>query len=459
MSIIRNGLSGALAAQAALDATSQNVANAMTPGYTRQGVLLKSLQPLRGGAISAGAGVAVSTLLRFSDGYKSQQMWSASSELGLYSTAQTYLTQLEQVLGDEESGINVGLDAFFAALNAASVEPTSSPLRQQVITTADALAQRINSASRVLLNQRISVAQQRGTIAGQVNTLASEIAQLNEKIVETRNGGVNPSGLLDERDRKIDELADLVALQVAEQPDGSLSVSLRSGQPMVVGARAGELKVQDNADGSQTITLDFALESFTLAADRIGGQLGGLNAFDNDVLGPLMASISDMAQQLTDNVNAQLADGFDLNGQPGEPLFQYNASGITGVLSINKNLMPADLAFSSNPGEQGASDNLLALIALRSQPVNLPSLGAVSLSDAVTQLVARLGMVSQQNQAGLSTAQTVRNQAEENWKSTSGVNMDEEAVNLMQYQQMYQANMRVVAVANELFESTMAMLR
>jgi Flagellar hook-associated protein len=90
--------------------------------------------------------------------------------------------------------------------------------------------------------------------------------------------------------------------------------------------------------------------------------------------------------------------------------------------------------------------------------VNLTLLGPVTLSDAVTQLVARLGMQSQQNQAALETAEIVRNQAEESWKSTSGVNLDEEAINLVQYQQMYQANMKVIAVANELLESTLAVL-
>src|ERR1043165_6831381 len=122
MSIIFNALSGALAAQAGLNATSQNVANVMTPGYTRQGVLLASIAPYQTGQLSAGSGVSVPSLIRFSDGYKSLQMWSAASELGQRTTAQPYLTQLEQVMGDEESGINSGLDAFFGALNAASVD-------------------------------------------------------------------------------------------------------------------------------------------------------------------------------------------------------------------------------------------------------------------------------------------------------------------------------------------------
>lgn len=80
------------------------------------------------------------------------------------------------------------------------------------------------------------------------------------------------------------------------------------------------------------------------------------------------------------------------------------------------------------------------------------------LGDVYTQLVSRLGTSSQQNSTALSVAETVRVYAESNWKSTSGVNEDEEAINLVQYQQMYQANMKVIAVSNELFDSTLAML-
>lgn len=458
MSIIYNGLSGALAAQAALATTSQNISNVMTPGYTRQGVLLASVQPMQSGALSAGSGVAVPSLLRFSDGYKSLQLWSAQSELGQRSTAQPYLTQLEQVMGDDDSGINSGLDAFFSTLNAASIDPTSSPLRQQVITAADALAQRFNSLNQVLSNQRASVAQQRLTTIAQVNTLSSQVAELNEQIVLTQGSGVNPSGLIDARDRKIDQLAELAALQVVQQPDGSRSVSLRGGQPLVVGARAATMSATSNPDGSQTLWVDFANESFTLANTKIGGQLGGLDDFEGRVLVPQMQSITSMAEQLADNVNNQLAAGFALDGTPGAPLFEFDSTGATGMLSVRAGVLTEELAFSGNPATPGNSDNLLLLIGIKTQPVTLPLLGSVSLSDAVTQLVAKLGMDSQQNEAAMTTAQTVRNQAEESWKSTSGVNLDEEAASLMQYQQMYQANMKVIAVANELFDSTIAIL-
>lgn len=149
MSIILNGLTGALAAQAALNATSQNVANAMTPGYTRQGVLLGSLETPRGGA-----GVQVSALLRFSDGYKNLQLWQATSNLGQYKAGQAYLTQLEQVMSDDTANINEGIDQFFAALNAASVQPESGPLREAVITARTAWSSVLTACSNCLPTSR-----------------------------------------------------------------------------------------------------------------------------------------------------------------------------------------------------------------------------------------------------------------------------------------------------------------
>lgn len=459
MSIINNALTGALAAQAGLNTTSQNVANVMTEGYTRQGVLFSSIQPARSGALSAGNGVAVPSLLRFSDGYKSLQMWSAASDLARHNAAQPYLTQLEQVMGDDNSSINSGLDEFFGALNAASVEPTSSPLRQQVITAADALAQRFNSVVQVLSSQRVAVQQQRSTAVAQVNTLTADIATLNKQIAATRASGVNASGLIDERDRQIDSLASLVDVQVVEQADGTRSVSLQSGQPLVAGSIAATISVHGNADGSQTLRLAFAKESFTLAPSGLGGQLGGLDDFEQNSLLPLMQAVTDMAREMSGAVNTTLQAGYAMDGSAGAALFQFDATSASSMLKINPALNAAGLGFSASATEPGDSSNLLALINVKSNTVTIGNLGSITLGDAVTQMVGRLGMQSQQNQASLSTAQTVRNQAEESWKSTSGVNSDEEAINLMQYQQMYQSNLKVISVANELFDSTLAMIR
>ena len=452
MSIISNALSGSIAAQAALNAASQNIANLQTAGYTRQGVLLSSLGATAG-VRSAGNGVEVSALLRFADAYKSQQMWRAASDQGARSQTQPYLTQLERVMGDDASSISNGIDGFFAALNAAAVDPTSTPLRQQIITSADAMAQRFNSISTVMANQLLSVQQQRAAIVPQANTTLANIAALNQRISTSTASGTNVSSLMDARDQLIDGLASQMGIDVLDQPDGSRNISLKSGQPLVIGSLAGTLTSGMTNTGDQTLSLDFAKSSYNLDLSAIGGQMGGLGEFEKNILKPLQQSLQDMATQLTSQVNAQLALGKTMAGAAGGPLLAY----ANGKLSITPGFNAKDLALSLT-GAAGDSGNLQKLIDIKNQSINVSWVGAVLMSDADTQLVGKLAIYSQQNQALLKTSNTVRAQAIDDWKSTSGVNKDEEAMNLVEFQNMYQANMKVISVANTLFDATLQMM-
>ncbi|STQ92517.1 Flagellar hook-associated protein 1 [Janthinobacterium lividum] len=452
MSIISNALSGSIAAQAALNAASQNIANLQTAGYTRQGVLLSSLGA-GVGVRSAGNGVEVSALLRFADAYKSQQMWRAASDQGARSQTQPYLTQLERVMGDDASSISNGIDGFFAALNASAVDPTSTPLRQQIVTSADAMAQRFNSISTVMGNQLLSLQQQRAAIVPQANTALANIAALNQRISTSTAAGTNVSSLMDARDQLIDGLAAQMGIEVLDQPDGSRNVSLKSGQPLVIGSLAGTLSSSMTNTGEQTLSLDFSKSSYKLDPVTIGGQMGGLGEFEQNTLKPLQQSLQDMATQLTNKVNAQLALGKTMAGAPGGPLLAY----ANGKLSITPGFNAKDLALSLT-GAAGDSGNLQKLIEIKNQPITVSWVGSVLMSDADTQLVGKLGIYSQQNQALLKTANTVRSQAIDDWKSTSGVNKDEEAMSLVEFQNMYQANMKVISVANSLFDATLQMM-
>jgi flagellar hook-associated protein 1 FlgK len=457
MKIQQIALSGAMAAQAALNTTSHNIANAMTPGFTRQGALFGAVGPTAAGAAGSGNGVQVPSLIRFSDGYKSLQLWAAASELGRFETTQPYLKQIEQVMSGEGSSLNKGLDAFFGALNAASVDPNSAPLRQQIITEAEALAQRFNGLNQVLVNQRLSIGQQRGAMVTQINSLSEQIAKLNGEITAAESLNINPSGLIDERDLRIDELAKLAGLSVVDQPDGSRSVSLTSGVPLVVGSVAGRMEMVNQLDGSQTVEVQFAKESFKVRTEGLSGQLGGLYEFEEGVLMPTIGSIASLAEELATRMNGQLAVGFAPDGTPGVDLFVFN--GADGLLSVRPGATGEELAFSSDPLQAGNSDNLLAIIGLQNQSVPIAGLGTVRMGDVYTQLLGGIGIRSQQSQASFTTATTVRDQAQQSWASTSSVNTDEEAINLVQYQQMYTANMKVIQVAGELFDAVIGSLR
>lgn len=453
MTITNNALSGALAAQGALNTVSQNIANSQTKGYTRQGVLLVAVASESGK--SAGNGVQIGSLLRFSDYYKSQQMWRAASAVGAYSQTQPYLTQMEQVMSDKTSSISYGIDTFFKALNAAATDPTSSPVRQQVITAADSMSQQFNSIYNLTASQMVSVQQQQATILPSLNQSLASIAALNKQITGTTAGGNNTSALIDQRDQLVDSVASQVGIEVINNPDGSASLSLKGGQPLVVGNKSAELTYQSSTDGP-VLMLAFGSSKFKLDDTQVGGQIGGLGDYKVNTLQPLKQSIADIAEQMSKKINDQLALGFKNATDAGTPLLEFNPASATGLLQVTAGFQTSDLAFSSD-GTPGDSGNLQKLIDIKGQPVTLASIGTVLLGDADTQLVGKLGVDSQQNKAQLKTATTIRSQAEDDWKSTSAVNTDEEGISLVEFQNMYQANMKVIAVANTLFDSTLQM--
>jgi flagellar hook-associated protein 1 FlgK len=455
MSILNNALSGALASQTALSASSQNIANLQTKGYTRQAALLSAVAPAAG-STQAGNGVRITSLLRFSDNYKTQQLWRTASDLGQHAQTQPYMTQLETVMGNDDANLSGGIDKFFAALNAvAGVDPTSTPLRQQVVTAAGLLAQRFNSLNNVYNSQLQSLRQQRTAIVDSATTAIAAIAALNGRIANANATGSNASSLIDQRDQAIDSLASQMGLEVSDQPDGTRNVSLKTGQALVLGSVAGKLAVSGGAD--QAFNLSFAGTTFDLDVTRAGGQLGGLTTYEKDVLLPMQNNVAEMAKQIADKVNAQLALGKTMDGNPGKPLFVYNTGSTSNMLQVASGFQTADLAFSGD-GTPGDTGNLQKLADIKNQTLTLTGLGSVLLSDADTQLVGKLAVDSQQNKGALDTFQTMRQQAEADWQSTSGVNQDEEAVNLVEYQNMYQANMKVMSVANALFDATLAMM-
>lgn len=442
MKISYIGLSGLLATQSSMDTSARNIANLLTPGYTRQGTVLAS---------RAAGGVDVARLVRYEDRYKSQQLWNSTAREGVYAAMEPYFSQLEEVMGLEEGSVKGGIDAFFAALNEVSTGPTSIPLRQQVLSAAEGLVTRFDALRDTLYGQLDAVRQQAATSAAQVSDLSATVAALNERIAELTAAGGVPSELIDQRDRALLELARLAEIRVAEQPDGMVDVTLAQGTPLVRGKLAARAETVANADGTFGLKLSMGAAEFPLDATRAGGSIGGLAAYAGQVLLPQLEYTHTLAAELASRINAALTSGYGTDGQPGQPLFLVDAA--TGRLSLNPAVDQVNLGFSSAPGEPGNTDNLAALIDVRLQPFVLPGLGQVTVGDAYTIMVGKLGSDSQNNAASLETAATLRSQAELDLLSVTGVNSEEEAVRMSELLQAYQANMKVISVANRIFDT------
>ncbi|WP_318392453.1 flagellar hook-associated protein FlgK [Enterobacter sp.] len=456
MDMINIGYSGASAAQVQLNVTAQNTANAMTPGYTREMAMTSTIGASSGAINSAGNGVQVDSICRVSNQYMVNQVWYAASDNGYYSTQQQYLTQLETVLSDENSSLSAGFDNFFAALNEASTNPDDAALRQQVISEAGALAMRFDNTVDYLQSQNSEIISQEQATISQINTLTSGIASYNQQIAQAEANGDNASALYDARDQMVEELSGMMDVDVNVDDQGNYNISLKNGQPLVNGQDYSTLAMDRDVNGKQSMSLTFAGTTYPMTMDT-GGSLGALFDYQSDVLAPLNDTINSIAEQFTSAVNGQLAAGYDLNGNPGAPLFIFDPSNPDGPLLVNPNITGDELAFSGSPEASGNGDNLQALINLSTKPMEIDGLGSVTVGNACSSLISNIGIYSRQNQTEAQSASNVYAEAQNQRSSVSGVNMDEEAVNLITYTQIYQANLKVISTGAEIFDSVLDM--
>ena len=195
---------------------------------------------------------------RVSNEYQVNQVWYAASDYGYYNTQQTYLTQLETVLSDDNSSLSGGFDNFFAALNEATTSPDDSALREQVISESGALALRVDNTLDYIDSQSSEIVSQEQAMVAQVNTLTSGIASYNQQITEAEANGDNASALYDARDQMVEELSGIMDVQVNIDDEGNYNVTLQNGQPLVSGQESSTLELETNADGTQSMSLTFA---------------------------------------------------------------------------------------------------------------------------------------------------------------------------------------------------------
>ncbi|HTN30446.1 MAG TPA: flagellar hook-associated protein FlgK, partial [Pseudomonas sp.] len=431
-------------------------------------------------AMSSGRGVQVNNIRRIADDFVNRQLWRATSHESFTESQQKYVSALETLMASEGSNISGGLDNFYAALSEATSTPDSIALRQQILNEARNLAQRVNSLSNNIETQLNGLRGQREAIVVELNGLTDNLATLNKRITHVEASNGDAKALRDQRDKLVQDLAELADVRVMEAADGSFSVSLANGQPLVAGPTAATVKLTTLANNHQDFSLDFAGTPFPMARDGWGGQLGGLHDAEYNSLRATQETVSEIAKGIADIFNSVMAgvDGelnpvavdafgkpltqaWDINGTaapwPNEDqaLFKYDPNSISQILTIN-DLKPEDLSFSSNQNEPGNNDKLLLLLTMKGAPV---SVGGTtnSLNDAYATLLGGIASQSRQGQADVETATSVLKQAQAQRDSISAVNLDEEGVNLMNYQQAYQANLKVITTAGALFDSVLGM--
>lgn len=326
VNLFSSSLSAMNAAQTAMATTQHNIANASTPGFSRQEVVIGSRAGQQTGAGFVGSGVDVSGVKRVYDQYLVNQVRLEQTQSSFLSTYHTTMTQIDNLVADPAAGASPAIQEFFSALNGVANSPESIPARQTLIGTAQFAVNRFQAIDQRLTDIANGLNGQVTTSVTTVNNLAQQVATLNGNIKRAiANGqGQLPNDLMDQRDQVINQLNQEIKVSVQAQQDGALNVYVGNGQTLVINESSMRLDVTRSANDPSRLDIVYRDGNITTPLQQTGlqgGNLGAYLAFRDQSLEPARNALGRVAMGLAESMNRQNRLGLDLTGAAGGDLF------------------------------------------------------------------------------------------------------------------------------------------
>jgi len=554
VSILNTALSGLAAFQRSLETTSNNISNVNTEGYSRQRADYATRPEQFLGGNYVGTGVYVASITRSYDQFITGQVRSSNSAFGEVDRFHSLSSQIDNLLAGDSTSMAPAIKSFFNAVHEVADDPSAIPARQVMLSEAENMAASFNTMSARFAELRDQVNVDMDNMLKDLNSYAKEIADLNVKIVADigrARGEQMPNELLDKRDLLLNKIANLIDVSVVGQQDGSVSVFIGKGQPLVLGNYAStlELKSSDFDPAYKEIFMD----GNDISNQLSGGSLYGTLRFRDEVLDPAQQQLGLLAAGIALEFNEVHQNGtngsgaFDLDGKTGGALFDLGSPQVKVIpdsVAVSASFVTppsvADLRASdyeititalpntytlkrlsdntviSNPTDEGLDLNLVGPFSLNEKFLIRPAYNAASdirvtitdprqiaaaqanvitdpgppptfaglpgdnrnalalaqletskamlngnatFDDTYGQMVSKIGTQTHSAEVARSAQDTLLKQATASWESVSGVNLDEEAANLIKFQQSYQAAAQAIAVTNTLFDSLIGAVR
>ena len=454
------GKSALFTAQQAISVAGHNIANVKTPGYSRQQVTLAENRPENGSPGQIGTGVHAESIRRSFDSFVEEQLLASRERLGEFTASSNALARLEPLFGDvNNQGIGAGLNKFFGALQDVATIPSDLSARTVFLSKATALAGRFNQSAADLAAAQESIDRQVGQTITDVNRLTSRIAGLNTKIAGAESSGQQANDLRDERGVALADLGELIEVSSIEDASGQLTIFAGRGHVLVDKERTyqlvgvpdlsnnGLLGVHYDAGAGPTTNLSPVIQS---------GRLKGLLDVRDQTIPALRASLDTLASELVTQVNQQHRVGFGLDGSTNQDFFV--AAGTTASTIAVSLANARQIAASSTAiGVPGNSANALAVAGLKNTA--FASFGNVTFQEYYSAIAGNFGSTAQGVEGDLRAQQILHDQLTSQRASISGVSMDEELANLLQYQRSFEAASRMIVIADELFQTILSIKR
>jgi flagellar hook-associated protein 1 len=443
-----------------LNVTAHNIANANTPGYSRQEALLsqvsdQALAGLRmGSVLSIGSGVEVSEVSRVRYSLYDEIYRKENQGLNYNKSTEDLLNQVE-LLFDEPSNNSLGgiIDSFFNGWLDVSNQPQDTAARQSLYSTAVELTDRFKRIYTSLENMREDIDSQIAAIPEQINLITSEIADLNVVIRKSEVSGNIANDLRDQRDLLIDQLTGYIDVTSIEQDNGTTTV-LAGGKVVVEGATSSTVGV------TSTITASGYRKTAIVAEDGteyvpVSGKLGALNDFRDTVIKDIMDQLNTLAGAIVDTINYDHQVGYGLDGQTGRNFFEPALTKAYNI-TVSSDIKDVSHIAVSIDGATGDNTNALNINSLKTRKVID---GSFTINEYYNSIISQLGVIGKEAQANRTNQELLVTQIDNSRESIKGVSVDEELVQMIQTQRIYQSASRIIVVLDGLLEEVVNLVR
>lgn len=461
----------ALAAQQlGLDVTSNNIANVNTPGYSRRQAGLTQTDPAMNQSCFMGTGLIVDNMRTFREEFFDQQVRKSISTDSGYEIDQKIYSQIESILGEpSENGLSESVTKFFTALQDVSSNPESIASRTNLIETSKSLVEKFHQISSQIDETKTEIVTNVNQNLLQINRSLKDVADLNLKIASSKaQTGQDAQTFIDQREQILEDLSKLAGVTVTQGNLSSVNVYI-NGISMVTGPVASTLQLKENVNagtGEKTLQVMKIDENGNPSnyVNMLSGETASLmkhfnttlNAQDTDNFS-VTKNINDLANALVTKVNSLTVGGygFDDTGAtpPGRSFFTPTVGNVTAAsIDINPDITnnPRNIPLSDTPGEQGNGVIGVKLAGLADDTSFVNGMKPV---EFYQNFISKLASYGNDAQNGKSASNLITQQLTNQRESVIGVNIDEEAINLIKFQRAFEASSRVVNITNQLLST------
>lgn len=456
------------ASEIALEVTGHNVANVNTPGYSRQSIRLKAGFPYQSSVGTFGLGVEIDGVKSIRDQFVDFQIVEQNSKGGGAEARLNSLDEIETVFDETLGyGLSNSITDYFNSFLELAARPEDLDLRQNVVGKANVMIDSFKTKYKNLLDIQARADEQVKVLSDEINNLTVRIAELNS-VAGSFKGTQEANDVQDERRALIDRLSELVDVNTFETEEGFINISLENGgAPLVAGATSFDMVLQRNPANNNfyDVGIDAGASVMDVTSNIKEGKLGGFLDARDLFIPDYIERLDTLAYAITSNVNSLHTGGFDYNGVAGQNFFNNFVPSAPGDYSGMVNSLSLNSAIENDPrliaasGTGSVGDNQVAQsiagLTTANNTVDADHDGVNDFgpfSSYYNALLNDIGSKSSKYQEISDNQRVIVTELLNKRDSISGVNLDEEASAMMQYQHSYQAAARYFNTVNDLLD-------